>query len=302
MPDDARACREGRRCCAPAGWTTIITHSADGSLRLWDIKSGVQIGGELRDDGDKAEVWTAALSPNGNTIAVGSSDGILRVWDIGTRNVIAKWTGYMDRVGSVCWGADGEHGASGCEDGMVRVWHAKSGEAVLDPIKTGNEHVNAVVYSPDTTMIATGGGNDYASGHNAIQIWSAKTGELLCAIEEGLITCRLTVPHRLTQARHRHLATRPRLGALQSSSATPDRQISSAERCRNVLGRAGDGARRRRRRNRAFSKPRTSWNSRPAWSEQCKAALGYAATLREGTANFARLDRQSTVWTLLRSW
>jgi WD40 repeat protein len=35
-------------------------------------------------------------------------------------------------------------------------------------------------------MIATGGGNDYASGHNAIQIWSAKTGELLCAIEEEI--------------------------------------------------------------------------------------------------------------------
>jgi WD40 repeat protein len=126
--------RVGRVAHLPCG-QRIITHSTDGSLRIWNIKSGVQIGGEWRDDGDEAEVRTAASSPNGESIAVGSSDGILRVWDVGTGNVIAKWIGYMDHVGSVCWGADGEHVASGCEDGMV-------------------------VYSPNTTTIATGGGND----------------------------------------------------------------------------------------------------------------------------------------------
>jgi WD40 repeat protein len=105
-------------------------------------------------------VRTAASSPNGESIAVGSSDGILRVWDVGTGNVIAKWTGYMDHVGSVCWGADGEHVASGCEDGMVRVWDAESDARSRSRLDPGLLHVNVVVYSPNTTTIATGGGND----------------------------------------------------------------------------------------------------------------------------------------------
>jgi WD40 repeat protein len=70
--------RVGRVAYLPGG-QRIITHSTDGSLRLWNIKSGVQIGGEWQDDGDEAEGRTAALSPNGKSIAVGSSDGILSV-------------------------------------------------------------------------------------------------------------------------------------------------------------------------------------------------------------------------------
>jgi WD40 repeat protein len=151
--------RVGRVAHLPCG-QRIITHSTDGSLKIWNIKSGVQIGGEWRDDGDEAEVRTAASSPNRESIAVGSSDGILRVWDVGTGNVIAKWTGYMDHVGSVCWGADGEHVASGCEDGMVRVWDAESDARSRSRLDPGLLHVNVVVYSPNTTTIATGGGND----------------------------------------------------------------------------------------------------------------------------------------------
>jgi len=65
----------------------IITCSLDGSLRLWNLESGVQIGNDWRDDdeggggGDRrdGEVWTIVLSPNGKTAASGSSDGKVRL-------------------------------------------------------------------------------------------------------------------------------------------------------------------------------------------------------------------------------
>ncbi|KAG2339619.1 WD40 repeat-like protein [Suillus weaverae] len=126
----------------------IITCSGDGSLRLWDLESGVQIVDEWRGGGDEAAARMMALPSNGKTLASGGQDGT---------------------------STNGERVVSGSFDGTARVWDVKSGEPVegLNPIKTGHEHVYAVSYSPNTTMIATGGYDEHG-----IKIWDAKTGEL----------------------------------------------------------------------------------------------------------------------------
>src|SRR5437879_4524368 len=69
---------------------SIITCSYS-SLRRWDLESGAQIGDDWRDEGDKAEAWCIALSPNGKTIASGSHDRRVRLWNVETEKVIAKW-------------------------------------------------------------------------------------------------------------------------------------------------------------------------------------------------------------------
>ena len=155
----------------------IITCSLDGSLRLWEIESGTQIGDDWRDGG-KEGVWSIALSPNGKTVASGSSDGKVRLWDVETKNVVAKWTGHTDAALSLCWSVYGERVVSGSNDGTMRVWDVESGDTVLGPIKTGHRYLFAVIYSPDTTTIATGGYNE-----NALKIWDSKTGDLLATIK-----------------------------------------------------------------------------------------------------------------------
>jgi len=158
----------------------IITCSSDGSLRLWEIESGTQIGDDWRDGG-KEQVWSIALSPNGKTVASGSWDGIVRLWDVKTKKVVAKWTGHAHGVISLCWSVDGDRVVTGSRDGTIRVWDVKSGEAVLGPIKTGFVTVLAVIYSPDKTKIATGGVTHMSN--SALKIWDAKTGDLLSTIK-----------------------------------------------------------------------------------------------------------------------
>jgi len=157
------------------GGRRIITCSFDGSLRLWNLGSGTQIGDDWRDGGSGG-VWSIALSPNSKTVASGSRDGKVRLWDVETKKVIDRWTGHTDAATSLCWTVDGERVVSGCHDGTIRVWDVESGDTVLGPIMTGHEHVCAVIYSPDTTKIATGGAT-------ASKIWDAKTGNLLSTIK-----------------------------------------------------------------------------------------------------------------------
>jgi len=123
-------------------------------------------------------VRSIALSPNGKTVASGSRDGTVRLWDVETKKVVARWTGHTDAVRSLCWSVDGERVVSGSNDGTIRVWDVESDNIVLGPIKTGHQLVFVVIYSPDKTKIVTGGGYK-----TALQIWDAKTGNLLSTIK-----------------------------------------------------------------------------------------------------------------------
>jgi WD40 repeat protein len=160
------------------GGRRIITCSLDGSLRLWNLESGAQIGEDWRDEVEKtAAVYKMALSPSGQTVVSGSGNGKMKLWDVETGQVIQRWAGHTEKVLSVCWSVDGNRIGSGSWDGMARVWDVKTGERIL-AIQTEHEYLWAVLYSPDKMQIATGGSNEHAA-----KIWDANTGELLTTLK-----------------------------------------------------------------------------------------------------------------------
>jgi WD40 repeat protein len=161
-----------------------MTCSYDGSLRLWSLETGLQIGEDWRD-GDSA-VISMALSPDGKGEVSGSGDGAVRLWDIDTGKVITKWTGHAGSVKSLCWNRDGGQVVSGSFDGTARVWDVESGESILGPIKVASD-VEAVIYSPDETMIATAVPN---MQKEFVKVWDAKTGRLVAALKhKSTVTC-----------------------------------------------------------------------------------------------------------------
>jgi WD40 repeat protein len=162
----------------------MMTCSFDSSLRVWNLKTGKQTGEDWRD-GDSA-VWTIALSPDGKKVVSGSEDGGVRLWDIDTGKVIAKWMVHTKGVESVCWSRDGQRVVSGYYDGTARVWDVEMGLTILGPIDTGYEHIRAVVYSPDMTLIATSGRDGSSipdSNKPQVKIWDAKTGKLVATLK-----------------------------------------------------------------------------------------------------------------------
>ncbi|KAG2050531.1 WD40 repeat-like protein [Suillus hirtellus] len=145
------------------GGQRIITCSEDGSLRVWNLKSGKQIGEDWRDGG--GHVYCIALSPDGKKVVSGR---------------------HTERVFSVCWSRDSRGVLSGSHDGTARQWDVESGKTILGPIKTGHSHVWTAIYSPDMSMIATGGRHG-SSIREAIEIpikiWNTKTGKLVATLK-----------------------------------------------------------------------------------------------------------------------
>src|SRR5882757_3815403 len=150
----------------------IMTCSEDGSLRMWNLKSGKQIGNDWREN--KSGEQDIALSPDGKQVVNGSEDGAVKLWNIDTGKIIAKWKGHADGVRSVRWTQDGGRVLSGSSDGTPRVWDVERGETIL--VIEAGLIMCAAIYSPDESMIATGGHSDQKE---YIKIFDAKTGKLV---------------------------------------------------------------------------------------------------------------------------
>ena len=101
----------------------LASGSDDGTLRLWDAKSGAAIGAPLK--GHEDWVRSVAFSPDGRLLASGSDDGTVRLWDAKSGAAIgAPLKGHEDWVRSVAFSPDGRLLASGSDDGTVRLWVA----------------------------------------------------------------------------------------------------------------------------------------------------------------------------------
>ncbi|BDM78830.1 AAA-like domain-containing protein [Acaryochloris marina] len=79
--------------------------------------------------------------------------------------------GHQDSVNSVSFSPDGTRIVSGSSDNTVRIWDAKTGRPIGEPLKGHWSAVFSVSFSPDGTRIVSGGW-DYT-----VRIWDAKTGQ-----------------------------------------------------------------------------------------------------------------------------
>jgi transducin (beta)-like 1 len=133
-------------------------------------------------------VWNPALSQ----LASGSSDGMCRLWglwemdrekwssddsEIPLRTAILPHSSYPGErfkdVTSVSWGPDGLHLATGCYDGMVRIWDNQGN------LKTVLKEHTGPVFSVKWTKT----GNYILSGSYDRRsiVWDAKTGTIVKA-------------------------------------------------------------------------------------------------------------------------
>ncbi|KAL1723294.1 quinon protein alcohol dehydrogenase-like superfamily [Schizophyllum commune] len=148
--------------------TKIVAGLWDGTLRLWDARTGRQVGGAMR--GHENTVLSAAVSPDGSRIASGSWDHTVRLWDAKTSQQRGEaLRGHTNWVRSVAFAPDGATVVSGSDDYTLRLWDAQTGKGMGNALKGHTDSVNSVVFSHDGTRIISG------AGDTTVRIWETAT-------------------------------------------------------------------------------------------------------------------------------
>ena len=161
--------------------TKIVSGSDDNTIRIWDVKTGLQIGKPLT--GHASFVNSVSFSPDGTKIVSGSDDETIRIWDTKTGTQIGEpLTEHTSCVNSVSFSPDGTKIASGSNDKTIRIWDVKTGLQIGKPLTGHTSRVTSVSFSPDGTKIVSG------SDDGSIRIWDAETGAKLCESHTSSIT------------------------------------------------------------------------------------------------------------------
>ncbi|KAG9037554.1 hypothetical protein FRB95_005136 [Tulasnella sp. JGI-2019a] len=148
---------------------TIVSGSDDGTLCLWDAKTGAAIGEPMM--GHTHWVSCVAVSPDSTTIISGSYDETLCLWDAKTGAAIGEsMMGHTSWVSCVAVSPDSTTIVSGSNDGTLCLWDAKTGAAIEEPMIGHTGGVSCVAVSPDSTTIISG------SYDETLHLWDAKTG------------------------------------------------------------------------------------------------------------------------------
>ena len=158
----------------------LVSGSADTTIKLWDVVTGMEI---LTIDNIDA-ITALTFSSDGRTLAwAGAGRGertpdAIHLWDIATRSPIATYKDptvfYMN---SVVFSPDGKTFAtSDSFYDIVKVWDVETG----DTIDLGHKRLVPISFSPDSTILASG-------GRRGLKLWNIDTGQIITNVSESRI-------------------------------------------------------------------------------------------------------------------
>jgi WD40 repeat protein len=203
---------------APGG--LIASGSRDRVVRLWKSRPGEPPVAEYRHD---SEVWGAALSADGKTVASVGRDGVVVVWDWNSprQRFSFRLPQAQGRGRAVAFSPDGKTLAVGMEDGKLWLCDVPRAPEALSWLahREGTEprEAWAVAFSPDGKTLASAGDD------HAVRLWDPATGEERRTLKghDSLVTCLAFSPDG------KLLATGSYDGTLRIWDAAGGREVAS---------------------------------------------------------------------------
>ena len=146
---------------------TVISGSADTTLKLWNINTGKIIKTFF---GHEEPVLSAAFSPDGKMIISGSMDKTLKLWDVESGNIIQTFSGHDNQVASVAFFPNGKKVISGSADTTLKIWDIETGR-FLKNLRGHLDTVTCVAFSSQGKIIS-------GSADGTLKLWD-HNGEYL---------------------------------------------------------------------------------------------------------------------------
>jgi RNA polymerase sigma factor (sigma-70 family) len=146
--------------------TLLATASKDGTVRLWNAKTGKPVASLAGHEGD---VHGVAFSADGKLLATAGADKTVRVWDPATGNELRKMT-HTDAVNGVAfvpggktlaaWG--GVHDSDGVNGrGEMRLWDPVRGKEIANLALLNGKRIEFAAFPPDGKTLITAAGNTF---------------------------------------------------------------------------------------------------------------------------------------------
>ncbi|XP_077994598.1 apoptotic protease-activating factor 1-like [Glandiceps talaboti] len=116
-----------RKCILFNKDTKILSSSYDGTLKVWDARTGQLIYTCLTS---KEWVLSCDISHDESMIASTSVDRTAKIWNSENGELIHNITGHRDCVRSCKFSSDSKLLATGDDQGIVKIWNTKTGKLV----------------------------------------------------------------------------------------------------------------------------------------------------------------------------
>ncbi len=163
-------------------WILSATYSADGKRLLisnWGAKTANIIDAATGANiisfyGHTDGVWWAVYSNNERKIATTSWDKSAKIWDASTGRELLTLKGHTDSVDGVVFSPDDSKIATSSWDKSAKIWDANTGVELITLRHTTT--VNSVAFSPDGTKLLTSGSD------GLVRVWDIKSGTEVMAL------------------------------------------------------------------------------------------------------------------------
>jgi WD40 repeat protein len=151
-----------------------ISGSSDGTFKVWDMESGVEIR-SIKVDTEK--VTAISVTPDGRHAISGSWDGTIKVWDMESGVEIRTIKVDTEGVTAISVTPDGRHAISASHDNTLKIWDMESGSEIRT-LKGHTDTVWTVAVTPDGRRAISG------SSDNTIKVWDMESGVEIRTLQE----------------------------------------------------------------------------------------------------------------------
>lgn len=148
--------------------STAASVGEDGTVRLWDLRSGAQLHARW---GHTGWLYAVAMSHDGQLVATAGDDGLIRLWRTETAEPVGVLVAHSRRVRALAFTSREHLLVSAGEDGRACVWSPDSGSLVRD-LDTPAVPVWSLAIDPSDTWVAMGGED------GRVRLYDISTGAL----------------------------------------------------------------------------------------------------------------------------